>query len=282
MRFHFFKRSKKIAVITGATGGLGKELVKRLLKEQYRIIMVARSLKQLEQIALHYGKEVTACICDLSHANEITYLCNDIRSRFGQIDVLIHSAGAISPGPLATQSDQMILDQMNANLTGAILITKGLLSLMKRNSSIIFINSLGGLLPLKDSALYSASKFGLRGFALALSMELRSKRIYVSSIFPGAVNTPMLHKEMKSGGSVLNFCSPPLSTETVCLTVLKAIRQKKLEYYIPKWSGIQIKLLMIKPGLLKLLMPILEKQGKKGQKAWQEQQLDSAQKDKSL
>lgn len=282
MRFHFFKRSKKVAVITGAAGGLGKQLVKRLLKEQYRIVMVARNLKQLEQISLHYGKDVTGCICDLSHTNEITYLCNDIRSRFGQIDVLIHSAGTISPGSLATQSDQMILDQINVNLTGAILVTKGLLPLMKRNSSIILINSLGGLLPLKDSALYSASKFGLRGFAMALSMELRPKRIYVSSIFPGAVETQMLYKEMNNGGSVLNFCSPPLSADTVCLTVLKAIRQKKLEYYLPKWSGIQIKILMIQPALLKFLMPLLEKKGKTGHKTWQEQQLNPTQKDKHL
>ncbi|CAI3940231.1 SDR family oxidoreductase [Commensalibacter papalotli (ex Botero et al. 2024)] len=275
MRFKFFKRSKKVAIITGATGGLGKDLVKHLSNEHYRIIMVARNIKQLEQISLHYGKEFTGCLCDISHNNEIAYLCNDIRSRFGQIDVLIHSAGTICPGPLEMQTDQMIADQIQVNLTGAILITKGLLPLMKRNSSIIFINSLGGILPLKHSTLYSASKFGLRGFALALSMELRPKRIYVSSIFPGAIETQMLHREMKCGGSILNFCSPPLSTEAVCLTVLKAIRQKKLEYFLPKWSGLQIKPLMMQPSLLKFIMPLLERIGRKGQKAWQEQQLIS-------
>lgn len=272
MRLQFFKRSKKVAVITGATGGLGKNLVKRLSDEHYRIIMVARSLKQLEQISLHFGKDVTGCLCDISHNNEIAYLCNDLKSRFGQIDVLIHSAGTIYPGSVDTQTDQMIIDQIQVNLTGAILITKGLLPLMRRKSSIVFINSLGGLLPLKNSALYSASKFGLRGFALALSMELRPKNIYVSSIFPGAIETKMLHKEMKSGGSLLNFCSPPLSTQIVCSTVLKAIRQKKLEYFLPKWSGFQIKALMFQPSLVRLLMPLLEKKGQKGQNIWKIQQ----------
>ncbi|CAI3937219.1 Short-chain dehydrogenase (YqjQ) [Commensalibacter communis] len=275
MRFNFFKRSKKVAVITGATGGLGKDLVKRLLNEQYRVIMVARNMKQLEQISLQFGKEVTGCLCDISHNNEIAYLCHDIRSRFGQINVLIHSAGTINPGSLDTQTDQMITEQIQVNLTGAILITKGLLPLMKRNSSIIFINSLGGLLPLKHSALYSASKFGLRGFALALSLELRPKRIYVSSIFPGAIETQMLHREMKCGGSILNFCSPPLSTEIVCDTVIKAIRQRKLEYFLPKWSGLQIKPLMMLPGLIRFIMPILEKKGRKGQKTWKNQQISS-------
>ncbi|CAI3938428.1 Short-chain dehydrogenase (YqjQ) [Commensalibacter communis] len=278
MRFNFFKRSKKVAVITGATGGLGKDLVKRLLNEQHRVIMVARNMKQLEQISLQFGKEVTGCLCDISHNNEIAYLCHDIRSRFGQINVLIHSAGTINPGPLDTQTDQMIAEQIQVNLTGAILITKGLLPLMKRNSSIIFINSLGGLLPLKHSALYSASKFGLRGFALALSLELRPKRIYVSSIFPGAIETQMLHREMKCGGSILNFCSPPLSTEIVCDTVIKAIRQHKLEYFLPKWSGLQIKPLMMLPGLIRFIMPILEKKGRKGQKTWKSQQISSTSK----
>ncbi|CAI3942783.1 Short-chain dehydrogenase (YqjQ) [Commensalibacter communis] len=278
MRFKFFKRSKKVAVITGATGGLGKDLVKRLLDEQYRVIMVARNLQQLEQISLHYGKDVTGCLCDISHNNEIAYLCHDVRSRFGHIHVLIHSAGTISPGALDNQTDQMIAEQIQVNLTGAILITKGLLPLMRRNSSIIFINSLGGLLPLKHSALYSASKFGLRGFALALSLELRPKRIYVSSIFPGAIETQMLHREMKCGGSILNFCSPPLSTEIVCDTVIKAIRQRKLEYFLPKWSGLQIKPLMMLPGLIRLIMPILEKKGRKGQKIWKNQQISSTSK----
>lgn len=279
MRFNFFKRSQKVAVITGATGGLGKDLVKHFLEKQYRVIMVARSMKQLEQISLHFGKNVTGCLCDITHHNEITYLCHDILSRFGQIDVLIHSAGTITPGAFETQTDQMIIDQIQVNLTGAILITKGLLHLMKRNGSIIFINSLGGILPLKNSALYSASKFGLRGFALALSIELRPRRIYVSSIFPGAIETQMLHKEMQCGGSVLNFCSPPLSTKIVCLTVFKALRQKKLEYFLPKWSGLQIKLVMMQPGLIKFLMPLLEKIGKKGKKTWQNQQVTSSQKE---
>ncbi|MDI2112816.1 SDR family NAD(P)-dependent oxidoreductase [Commensalibacter nepenthis] len=276
MRFKFFKRSKKVAVITGATGGLGKDLVKRLREKQYRIIMIARNMRQLEQISLQFGQDVTGCLCDISHNNEIAYLCHDIRSRFGQINVLIHSAGTISPGSLDTQTDEMIANQIQVNLTGAILITKGLLPLLKRNSSVIFINSLGGLLPLKHSALYSASKFGLRGFALALSLELRPKRIYVSSIFPGAIETQMLHKEMQCGGSILNFCSPPLSTEIVCSTVIKAIRQRKLEYFLPKWSGLQIKPLMLLPGLIRFIMPLLEKMGRQGQKAWHNKQISSS------
>lgn len=271
MRFNIFNRPKKIAVITGATGGVGRALVQCLLKQNYRIVMIARNLAQLEQISLHFGKHVTGCVCDISQATEVHYLCHDIQSRFGQIDVLVHSAGNIYPGSLFNQNDKTIQDQIQVNLTGAIYITKGLLPLIKRKGSIIFINSLSGLFPLKNSAVYSASKFGLRGFALALALELRKKNIYVSSIHPAAINTKMLRQEVKDGGSLLNFCTPPLSTDIICQTVLKAIRQKKLEYFIPKWLGFQIKLIMLKPFLLHLLMPYMEKKGKKGKEAWQQQ-----------
>ncbi|MDI2091351.1 SDR family NAD(P)-dependent oxidoreductase [Commensalibacter oyaizuii] len=279
MRFNIFTRSKKVAVVTGATGGLGKQLVKHLLAKHYKVVMVARNLMQMEQISLHFGKNVTSCICDISQPNEIHYLLQEIRSRFGQIDALIHCAGNIYPGPLDLQSDDMIQKQIQTNLTGAIIVTKELLPLLKRNSSIIFINSLGGLLPLKGSALYSAGKFGLRGFALALSMELRPKRIYVSSIFPGAIDTKMLRQEIKNGGSNLNFCTPPLSADEVCRTVITALRKKKQEYYLPKWSGIQIKLVMLKPALVQLLMPYMERKGKKGKKIWAKRNRNNLQQD---
>lgn len=269
MNLNFFKQSKKIAVLTGASGGLGEKLVPYLLKERYEVIMVARNLAQMEQISLHFGKKVTAYVCDISQLNEVQYLCETLQKKLTHINALIHCAGSIYPGLFIHQSDEMIQTQIQVNLTGSIFITKGLLPLMKKKSSIIFINSLGGIFPLKRSALYSASKYGLRGFALSLAMELRSRKIYVSSIFPGAINTKMLRNEMKNGGSPLNFCSPPLTPETVCKTVIKAIHQKRLEYYLPKWSGLQTKLLMVRPSLILRLMPFMEKFGKKRQEIWE-------------
>ncbi len=270
MNINIFKQSYKIAVLTGATGGVGKTLVSHLLKEHYKIIMIARNLAQLEQISLNYGNKVVACICDISHLNEIQYLCEEIKTNFKHIDALIHCAGNIYPGSFESLSDQMILKQIQVNLNGAIFLTKGLLPLMRKKSSIIFMNSLGGIFPLKNSTLYSASKYGLRGFALSLAMELRPKKIYVSSIYPGAINTPMLHKEMQNGGSLLNFSSPPLTPKTVCKTVIKALKEKKLEYFIPKWSGLQTKLIMLKPSFILHLMPFIEKICKKRKKIWHE------------
>ncbi len=275
MNLNIFKQSNKIAVLTGATGGLGKKLVSYLLEEHYKIIMIARNLAQLEQISLHYGDKVIIRICDISHLNEIQYLCEDIKKQFHHIKALIHCAGNIYPGSFSNLSDQLILNQLQVNLNGAIFLTKGLLPLMRKKSSIVFINSLGGIFPLKDSALYSASKYGLRGFALALAMELRPRKIYVSSIFPGAIDTQMLHNEMQNGGSLLNFCSPPLEPEIVCKTIMKALKKKGLEYYIPKWSGLQTKLLMLKPYFILRLMPFVEKFCEKRKKNWQKNNLHS-------
>lgn len=268
MNLNIFKQSDKIAVLTGATGGLGKKLVSYLLKEHYKIIMVARNIAQLEQISLHYGEQVIPRLCDLSHLNEIQYLCKEIQKQYKHLDALIHCAGNIYPGSFESLDDHLILNQLQVNLNGAIFLTKGLIPLMRKKSSIIFMNSLGGIFPLKNSALYSASKYGLRGFSLSLAMELRPKKIYVSSIYPGAINTAMLHNEMRNGGSLLNFCSPPLPIDVVCKTVMKALRKKELEYYIPKWSGLQTKLLMLKPSVILHLMPLLERICKKRKKLW--------------
>lgn len=272
MRLNIFKQAKKTAIITGATGGLGQTLVSFLLKEHYTIIMIARNMAQMEQISLRFGNKVIARVCNIANLHEIEYLCEDIRQNSSPIDLLVHCAGNIYPGLFEDQTDAMIESQIQVNLAAPIFLTKGLIPAMRKKSSIIFINSLGGIFPLKRSAVYSASKFGLRGFALSLAMELHPKKIYVSSIFPGAINTSMLHNEMKNGGSLLNFCAPPLATETVCHTVLKAIKQKRLEYFLPQFSGVQVKFLMNFPALIPKFMPFMEKIGEKRKKTWHEKE----------
>lgn len=96
--------------------------------------------------------------------------------------------------------------------------------------------SLGGIISLKDSAIYSASKFGLRGFLAGFHQEMAAHGVKVSGVYPAAVDTPMLHHEALNGGSVLNFIDKVMTPEAVAAATLRAIDTGRLEAYVP-WSA---------------------------------------------
>jgi short-subunit dehydrogenase len=130
---------------------------------------------------------------------------------------------------------------------------------------ILSIVSAAGLVALPGSAAYSASKFGLRGFLIALSQELSAHGVKVRGVFPGAVDTPMLRYEATHGGSPLNFLNKDvLTTDQVAEACLKAIDGGALETLLPASDGLLSRLLAAAPGLMPRLLPAFVRQGEQG------------------
>jgi len=255
--------NERVAVLTGAGGGIGTALLPRLLDAGFRVLLVGRDAERLAALERQFGAKALAFPCDLVMPDQITQLAARIAGEIGHVDILINNAGVIHPGPAGTQPERDILHQIGTNFQGAILLTRALLGLWRGPGAIVFVNSMAGLLPLKDSAVYSATKFGLRGFALSLRMELQPQGITVSTVFPGAVDTSMLRREMTSGGSDMNFLGNPLPPAQVADTIMRAIRQGRPEYYIPRADGVLVQLGMMFPGLLLRLSPLLESIGQR-------------------
>ena len=118
-----------------------------------------------------------------------------------------------------------------------------------------------GVVALKGSAAYSASKFGLRGFLIALKSELKDYGVAVSMLLPSAIDTPMLRYEATNGGSPLNFLSDPLPVDAVLKAFLNAQKSKRLEYYIPFGDSLSGRFVCSFPWLIDWVYPILEKVG---------------------
>ena len=114
--------------------------------------------------------------------------------------------------------------------------------------AIVNTISLASIAPLAGSSVYSATKFGLRGFNIALHMEMKARGITVSGVLPGAIDTPMLLKETREGATALNFLGDPLPPETVAKTILRAAKQGRLEYYVPYSERILSSLALFFPG----------------------------------
>jgi NAD(P)-dependent dehydrogenase (short-subunit alcohol dehydrogenase family) len=257
---------RPLAVVTGGTGGIGRQVVELLAGAGYRVTVLSRhgATGGAGGAAFPGGMPVTLLACDLGRAESIAAASSAILAGEGPISLLVHCAGVIHPGDSATQRPEDLAAQVAVNMTGPIDLTARLLGRMPRGGHVVFVNSTAGALPLGGCGAYTAAKFGLRGYALCLGQEVRGRGIRVSSVFPAAVDTPMLHREMAEGGSVLNFVSAPADPGRVARRIVEICRHPRRETFLPAMDGLFANLCLVWPGLLTLVLPILTLVGRVG------------------
>ena len=185
---------KPIAIITGASTGIGQSLSVKLSK-QYLVYLISRNqdnLNKTKKLIEAQNNECKIIVADISQSESINMIYSQIEHK-EKIELLINNAGM---GVFKNITDTSIEDwdnTLNTNLRGSFLMTKMVIDDLKskKNGKIVFISSVAGLQPYKNSTAYVSSKYGLRGFASALREELMEFNIKVITVFPGAVNTPI-------------------------------------------------------------------------------------------
>jgi 3-oxoacyl-[acyl-carrier protein] reductase len=185
----------KLAVVTGATRGIGFAISRALLERGGRVVICARNSADVEQTVASlrpvHGDRVHGTACDVRSYDAVRSLFSGVRQTFGTLDILVNNAGIGSHSYV----EQMPVEEWNAtietNLSGVFHCCHEALPLMKGNSGgyIINIGSLAGKHASAGSAAYCASKFALVGFSEALMQEVRYDHIRVSHVMPGSVNT---------------------------------------------------------------------------------------------
>lgn len=258
----------KFALVTGAAGGIGQPLTRRLLDAGFHVLMLDINAAGLEAAREKLGGSTTGIVCDLTDSASVAAAAARVREVTRQVDVIVNNAGFIKPGPFLSLREEDIDRQVQINLLGPLRILHHFLPTVPNGGSVVNIISMAGILPLEDSTVYTSGKFGLRGFSSSLSLELRSRGIRVSGIFPSGVDTPMLRMEAQSGGSPLNFVSDPLSAEQVADLAIRAVREGKLEYYLPYGDGVLSRVFGCIPWILPSLLPMFLKKGIAGHKRY--------------
>jgi NAD(P)-dependent dehydrogenase (short-subunit alcohol dehydrogenase family) len=258
----------KYALVTGAAGGIGQQLTRRLLDAGFHVLMLDINAAGLEAARQTLHGPTTGIVCDLTDARSVASAVQAVREITQRVDVIINNAGLIKPGPFTSLKQADIDLQVQINLLGPLRVLHNALPLVPDGGSIINIISMAGILPLADSTVYTAAKFGLRGFSNSLSLELRDRGIRVSGIYPSGVDTPMLRMEAQSGGSPLNFVSDPLSAEQVADLAMRALREGRLEYYLPYGDGVMSRIFGSIPWILPRILPMFIKKGIEGHKRY--------------
>jgi short-subunit dehydrogenase len=212
----------RTALVTGASGGLGQAIARALAQRGARLVLSARNVEVLEALAAETGGRAVAC--DLSDRAQVERLVSEA----GAVDVLVANAGIPGSGRLESFSVEQIDRALDVNLRAPIVMTRLMAEGMveRGGGQIVFVSSLNGKAGTARTSVYAATKFGLRGFAMALREDLRPRGVGVSTVFPGFIrDAGMFHD---SGARLPGYVGTK-TPEDVARAVVKAIEHDRSE-----------------------------------------------------
>lgn len=194
----------KIALVTGATRGIGRAIVEELVAKGAFVIGTATSEKGAESISSYLGEKGRGLVLNVAEQESIEAVLEYIKKEFGDIDILVNNAGITRDNLLMRMKDEEWFDILQTNLTSVYHLSKAMLRTMmkKRFGRIITIGSVVGSMGNPGQANYCAAKAGLIGFSKALAKEVASRGITVNVVAPGFIATDMtevLTEEQKAG-----------------------------------------------------------------------------------
>lgn len=235
------QKSSKVIVITGASSGIGKAAARVFCSHGYKVILAARRIDLLEEISQNIkdsGGDALVIRTDVGEVDDIKNLVQEALNHFGRIDVLFNNAGFGHMNWLECLDTEVdIRYQVEVNLLGMILLTKEILPHMIENHSghIINMSSIAGFIGTPTYSIYTASKFGIRGFTESIRREVSVFGIHVTGIYPGGVDTEFKQHmgfDRKSGLTTPHWLR--LSSEQVAMAVYRATIRPRKTIIIPK------------------------------------------------
>ncbi len=201
-----FSLRNKIAIVTGASQGIGKTTAELFSKSGAHVVCIARNEEKIKNLAntiSKNGHSASYNSCDISDGDLFQNTIKSVINDYGKIDILINNAGITRDSLILRMKDHQWDDVLNTNLKGAFYATKSVLRSMMKNKygRIINITSIVGLQGNSGQSNYSASKAGLIGFSQSVAKEVASRGITINCIAPGWIETEMtsdLPQDIKS------------------------------------------------------------------------------------
>jgi len=245
------KARRRVAVVTGAAGGLGTEFVAALRSRGYEVTGADLS-----------GADV---VLDVTDADACRRLARELRP-----DVWINNAGVVGAGSAIEQSDAEIRRTVEVNLMGVIYGTRAAVEVMREHGSgtVLNVASLASFTPLPGEAVYAATKHAVRAFTLGVGYELRGTGVRLTTLCPDGIRTPMLGGILDDPAMALVFSSgrllEPRPVAELGVRLIESPRFGPLAS-IPRYRGVLARVLGIAPRLFLFLAPLLELIGRRTQ-----------------
>jgi short-subunit dehydrogenase len=252
----------RTALLTGATGGLGRAIAKALAARGATVVLSARKAEALEALAAELpGDDHRVLPADLAEPGAAEKLAAEV----GEVDILVANAGLPGAGWLTDFTPEQVRRALRVNLEAPMLLAQALFPAMIERGSghLVFISSLSGKAASPRSSIYNATKFGLRGFALALRADLGPKGVGVSLVSPGFIREAGMFADAGAKPPPGMGTGTP---EQVGAAVVKAVERDKAELAVaPLTQRALAHLALASPGVA-----VRVQSGSAGQKAAEE------------
>jgi NADP-dependent 3-hydroxy acid dehydrogenase YdfG len=208
----------RVAIVTGASSGIGLAIATALMRAGARVACVSRHPPSVQ-----LGDSVRRLSADLTDESSLENLLNVVHREFPRIDILVHSAGTITLGRVRDLDVSTLDAQYRLNVRAPYVITRSLLPLLiAARGQIVFVNSSAGLVARAGTSQYAASKHALKAIADSVREEVHGDGVRVLSIYPGRTATPMQERVTAMEGSA--YCPAAcLQPEDVAATVMSAL-----------------------------------------------------------
>lgn len=189
--------SGKTAIVTGASKGIGRSVAMTLAQAGANVVLAARNFEMLAAVQREIGPAAIAIPTDVTSENSVRNLVIEAERKFGTVDILVNNAGVGIFRSVVDMKTDDFESMMNVNLKGVFLCSRAVLPHMirRKGGEIINIASLAGKNSFSGGSVYSATKWGLIGFARSLMLEVRDHNIRVVTVCPGSVNTGFADKD---------------------------------------------------------------------------------------
>jgi short-subunit dehydrogenase len=234
-----------VALVTGASSGIGREVARRLAAGGARVLAHGRDAAALAEL------DATALIADLAEPGAGARLAEAALDVAGRVDIVVGNAGVGWAGPFAEMPPETTARLLAVNLAAPIELTRALLPAFgDRPGYLLFVTSIAGRMGVAGEAVYSATKAGLDSFAESLRFELYGRPVRVGVLVPGVVDTAFFDRR----GRPYERRSPrPIPAGRVADRIVGMIRQGSAEAYAPGWLRMPVAVRSTLPGLYRRL-----------------------------
>lgn len=192
------KLAGKIALVSGASSGIGLATAKEFVKEGAYVFITGRRDSELAAAATEIGRNVTGVRGDVSNLRDLDRLFAQIKQEKGKLDIVFANAGAAKYAPFGTITEELYDSIFNINVKGLLFTVQKALPLLPNGASIILNASIVASKGLSANSVYSATKAAVRSFARTWTTDLKDRRIRVNAVSPGSIDTPGLSELLAS------------------------------------------------------------------------------------
>jgi short-subunit dehydrogenase len=231
-----------VALVTGASSGIGQALAVRLVASGARVFAAGRNENALAAVS-----GATPMVADLAEPSAPERLARQVLDAAGRVDLLVNNAGSGSAAPLAEQSPAVLDQLLTVNLRAPIQLTRAVLPgmLEQGGGGLVFVTSIAGRLGAREEAVYAAAKAGLDVFAESLRFEVAGRGIGVTVVVPAVVDTPFFDRR---GRPYPRRRPRPLGAARVADGIVTAIEADRPQVYLPAWLRVPVAVRAVVPA----------------------------------